>query len=107
MSRLTEVREGGEVVEGDTAYDALPATAERRRPLRKLRMREVIEVLQERGLEPVGALVDVLPELDPAMRARTLLGLMEYVYPKQARIEHIGEAAKGPNMSITVNFVSP
>ncbi len=45
---------------------------------RKVRLREVIDILNERGVEPIGAICDVLPQLDPSLQARTLLSLAEF-----------------------------
>lgn len=58
---------------------------------RKLRLREVAEILHERGVEPIAAICDVLPELQPAFRAKTLLSLAEFIYPKLGRTEHVGD----------------
>ena len=55
------------------------------------RLRKVAEILHERGVEPVSAICDVLPELDPSMRARTLLALTEFVHPKLGRVEVAGD----------------
>ena len=37
---------------------------------RKVRLREVIDILNERGVEPIGAICDVLPQLDPSCHDR-------------------------------------
>lgn len=62
---------------------------------RKIKLREVAEVLEERGLEPIGAICDVLPNLDYSMQARTLLALAEFVHPKLGRTEVTGKGG-GP-----------
>jgi hypothetical protein len=67
-------------------WDQTPAGSEDKRTAnRKLRLRDVAEILEERGLEPIGAICDVLPELDPGMRVKTLLSLAEFVHPKLGR----------------------
>jgi hypothetical protein len=66
---------------------------------RKVRLREVIDILNERGVEPIGAICDVLPQLDPSLQARTLLSLAEFVYPKLGRTEYVGEGG-GPIQTI-------
>lgn len=84
----------------DTPY----GSSERLRT-RKVRLRQVFEILEERGVEPIGAICDVLPELDPSMRARTLLSLSEFVYPKLGRTEVTGKDGGAIEASVTLNVV--
>ena len=72
---------------------------------RKIRLREVAAVLEERGLEPIGAICDVLPELDPSMKVRTLLALAEFVHPKQARTVVTGPDNGPIQHGVTLNIV--
>lgn len=54
-----------------TIWDNPPGTEDKRSANRKINLRSVAEILTERGLEPIGAICDVLPELDRACaRAR-------------------------------------
>lgn len=57
----------------------------------KLKLKEVAAILQERGLEPIGAICDVLDDLQPALKAKTLLSLAEFVYPKLGRTVIAGD----------------
>ena len=76
-----------------------PGSSERMRK-RKIRIREVIDILNERGVEPIGAICDVLPQLDASMQARTLLSLAEFVYPKLGRTVIAGD----PENPVTVSW---
>jgi hypothetical protein len=67
---------------------------------RKVRLREVIDILNERGVEPIGAICDVLPQLDPSLQARTLLSLAEFIYPKLGRTVISGD----PENPVTVSW---
>lgn len=55
---------------------------------------DMIESLREKGLDPVAeffkslALVD-----DPAIKAKLLLELFDYVYPKRRQVEHTIDAS--------------
>ena len=71
---------------------------------RKLRLRHVAEVLADRGLEPIDAICDALPDLDVAMRVKTLLSLAEFVHPKLGRVEVTGEDGGAVQHSIRVTF---
>jgi hypothetical protein len=71
---------------------------------RKLRLRQVAEVLADRGLEPIDAICDVLPELDAGMRVKTLLSLAEFVHPKLGRVEVTGQDGGPMEHSIKVTF---
>ena len=71
-------------------WDHPPGTESKRLATRKIRLRNVAEILAERGLEPIGAICDALPELDASMRVRTLLALTEFVHPKLGRVEQTG-----------------
>lgn len=77
-----------------------PGTEDKRIANRKLRLRDVAEILEERGVEPIGAICDVLPELDAFMRVKTLLSLAEFVHPKLGRTVVTG-ANGGPIETVT------
>jgi hypothetical protein len=62
---------------------------------KKINIRRVAAILQERGIEPIGEICDVLPLLDSSLKAKTLLSLAEFVYPKLGRTEITG-ADGGP-----------
>lgn len=64
---------------------------EPRHSARKLRLRDVAEILNEKGVEPIAAICDVLPELRADMRVKTLLSLAEFIHPKLGRTEHVGK----------------
>ena len=48
---------------------------------------EIQEVLFNLGVDVVGQLVELLPELDADKRASVLLDLMHYIYPKRKAVE--------------------
>lgn len=75
--------------------DGPPLGSSQRTEGRKLRLRDVSAVLIDRGLDPIEAICDVLPQLTPSMQAKTLLSLAEFVHPKLARTELTGEGG-GP-----------
>lgn len=82
----------------------LDAPPTKRMKTRKIKLREVIDILQERGVEPIGALCDVLPNLDFAMQARTLLSLSEFVYPKLGRTVVVGHDGGAIHHTFKLNF---
>lgn len=64
--------------------------APRHRSPQKLTL-NAIEALEQAGLHPVIELAHALAEIDdPSERARILLSLMEYLYPKRKAVEHSG-----------------
>jgi|GEM_PF-4435430 len=85
-------------------WDHPPGTENKLTANRKLRLRQVAEVLAERGLEPIAAICDVLPELEPSMKVKTLLSLAEFVHPKLGRVEVTGEDGGAVQHSIRVTF---
>ena len=85
-------------------WDSPPGTEDKRKANKKINLRSVAEVLQARGLEPIAAICDVLPELDPAMKARTLLSLAEFVHPKLGRVEVAGDQDNPVQHAIKVTF---
>jgi hypothetical protein len=50
--------------------------------------KELREDLEKLGLDVPKAIVELLPYLDYAEKAQTLLGLLPYIYPKLKAIEH-------------------
>lgn len=87
-------------------WDGVPqeGTPDRRKANKKISLRSVATVLQERGLDPIGAICDVLPELDPSMKVRTLLSLAEFVHPKLGRVEVAGDRDNPVQHAIKVTF---
>ena len=85
-------------------WDHPPGTPDRRSVNKRINLRSVAAVLQERGLEPIAAICDVLPELDPSMRARTLLSLAEFVHPKLGRVEVAGDQDAPVHHAVRVTF---
>lgn len=85
-------------------WDHPPGVEDKRKANKKINLRRVSEVLEERGLEPIGAICDILPELDPAMKVRTLLSIAEFVHPKLGRVEVAGDAESPVQHSIKVTF---
>lgn len=71
---------------------------------KKINLRRVAEVLEDRGLDPIGSICDILPELDPSMKVRTLLSLAEFVHPKLGRVEVAGDQDKPVQHAIRVTF---
>ena len=78
--------------------------ADQRKAKKRISLRSVSAILSERGLEPIGAICDVLPNLDPSMQARTLLALAEFVHPKLGRTVVTGADGGDVKHSIRVTF---
>jgi hypothetical protein len=87
-------------------WDGVPqeGTPDPRKAKKKINLRSVVTVLQERGLDPIAAICDVLPELDPSMKVRTLLSLAEFVHPKLGRVEVAGDQDAPVQHAIRVTF---
>lgn len=85
-------------------WDHPPGTEDKRKVNKKIKLRRVAEVLEARGLDPIGAICDVLPELDPSMKVRTLLSLAEFVHPKLGRVEVAGDQDNPVQHAIRVTF---
>ena len=85
-------------------WDHPPGTEDKRKVNKRINLRSVAAVLEERGLDPIGAICDVLPELDPSMKVRTLLSLAEFVHPKLGRVEVAGDRDNPVQHSIQVTF---
>ena len=88
----------------ESMWDHPPGTENKLKANKRINLRRVSHILEERGLEPIGAICDVLPELDAAMKVRTLLSLAEFVHPKLGRIEHSGEDGGPVQHSLTISF---
>lgn len=85
-------------------WDSPPGTEDKRKANKKINLRSVSAVLQERGLEPISAICDILPELDPSMKVRTLLSIAEFVHPKLGRVEVAGDQDAPVQHAIKVTF---
>lgn len=85
-------------------WDHPAGTEDKRTANRKLRLRDVAEILEERGVEPIGAICDALPELDSMMRVKTLLSLAEFVHPKLGRTVVTGADGGDIKHAIRVTF---
>ena len=86
-------------------WDAPRAGSEdKRKANKKINLRSVSAILAERGVEPIGAICDVLGSLDPAMQARTLLSLAEFVHPKLGRTVVTGPDGGAVQHSVKVTF---
>ncbi len=89
----------------DERLDGPPLGSSKQMRDRKLRLRNVADILQQRGIEPIGAICDVLPSLDPSMQVKTLLSLTEFVYPKLGRTEVTGADGGPVQVGVTLNVV--
>lgn len=59
------------------------------------RQRITLAMLKAEGIDILGDLGKLLPQLEPKEQAQTLLNLASYVYPKPKVIEHnVGEGGK-------------
>ncbi len=87
-----------------SCWDHPPGTENKQLANKRINLRRVAAILQERGLEPIGAICDVLPELDAAMKVRTLLSLAEFCHPKLARTEVTGEEGGPIQHSLQITF---
>lgn len=66
----------------------LPKTGGRKKGTPNRRSRIVIEALTNLGCDPIEELVKVLPSLEPEPKARVLLSLMAFVYPKKSPTDY-------------------
>lgn len=77
---------------GDTAVEF---------PIRKLASpknsnKALIESLNERGIEPVKEILNLMPELSPKEQVYVYMDLLAYLYPKLRSIEVSGNSDKDP-----------
>jgi hypothetical protein len=54
---------------------------------RLINLQTVAEVLQAEGLDPTREIIGVLPFLEPELKARVLLELLQYTQPKLKAVE--------------------
>lgn len=86
-------------------WDGTPAGhPDKRKVNKRISLKRVAQTLEERGLDPIGSIIDILPQLDPSMKARTLLSIAEFVHPKLGRMEVAGDPDKPVQHSIRVTF---
>jgi hypothetical protein len=64
-----------------------PPNAGRKKGTPNKKTRELVAVLDELNVNPVQALIDLIPNLEEAKQADVYLKLLEYVYPKRRAIE--------------------
>ena len=85
------IRRGNELQIKNQATDLADSAVQidRRSSSRKggINLRKVAEVLTEYGMDPTVEILNVLPELDPDLKAKVMLDLLQYCQPKLKSVE--------------------